>query len=38
MAEYDLEKCLELDPSFTDARSNLEQVKKDLQKAHSKSE
>ncbi len=32
MAEIDLERCLELDSSFQDARINLEQVKKELQK------
>lgn len=34
MAKSDLERCVELDPSFTDAKINLEQVKVDLQKNH----
>ncbi len=32
MAEKDLEKTLELNPSFTDAQLNLNQVKKDIQR------
>ena len=31
-ARSDLERCLELNPSFGDAKLNLEQVKKDLDK------
>lgn len=32
MAKCDLERCLELNPSFTDAKLNLDQVRKDLQR------
>ena len=32
MAKSDLEKCLELNPSFSDAEINLEQVKADLRR------
>ena len=32
VAEEDLKKCLELDPSFKDAQLNLEQVKKELER------
>lgn len=30
MAESDLKRCLELNPSFVDAKLNLDQVRKDL--------
>lgn len=36
MAKSDLEKCVQLDPSFTDAEINLEQVEVDLQKNRDK--
>lgn len=35
MARKDLEKCLELNPLFTDAKLNLDQVMKDLQQIDS---